>query len=203
MKKHGLKVALNISKLSVSEKINRALHIVNEIASNPGVFANPIPTLADVQTAITDLEVAWNNAVDGGKTLTAIMHDKESKLHFVLNNLAAYVQGVADGDAEIVHLAAMNTKGMPVFHIPDFSVSHTDDRGAVRLRVKPKAKTIYRWEFCKDPIGNDAWQEAKTTDVCITNFGDLDEGSKYWFRVVFIGNGGESIPYEPVSIIVI
>jgi hypothetical protein len=202
MKKHGLKVALNISKLSVPNKINRARHIVEEIASNPNIFENPLPSLAVVQTAIDELELAWNEAVDGGKTKTAIMHDKESSLHKLLNDIGHYVEGIADGDPEIVHLGGLNIKGKPIFHIPEFSVVHTDDRGAVRIRVKPQAKTIYRWEYQKDPIGNE-WVVSKLTDVCIINIGDLEEGQKYWFRVVFIRHGGETILYEPLSIIVL
>jgi len=203
MKNKSLKVALNVSKLSVPEKINRARFHVDLISSNPVTFTNPDPTMATVTSATDDLENAWNDAENGGKTKTALMHDKEADLQKLLFDVAHYVERVADGDEEIVHLAGMSTKSKPVFHIADFSVIHVADRGTVRLRVKPQTKTIYRWEYCKDPMAGNTFLVAKTTDVCITNFSELVEGARYWFRVVFISKAGETIPYNPKSIIVI
>ncbi len=202
--KNNLKVALNINNLSVSEKINKARSFVDALTNNPGIFTNPSPALATVTTAVDDLETAWNDAVDGGKTRKALMHDKEKVMVKLLFDLAHYVEGVANNDETIVHLAGMEIKKTGHISVPDFEVVHAADRGAVRLRVKPATKkTVYRWEFCKDPIGNAPFTVAKTTTQAITNFGDLDEGVKYWFRVVFISDGGESVPYNPISIIVI
>ena len=182
-----------MSKYSVPQKINRARLIVTTVAANPVVFANPNPTLAAINSAIDDLEIAWNDAADGGKIKTALMHDKESELLKLLNDLAHYVEGVANGDEAIVHLAGLEVKKYSKPTLPDFEVFNAADRGAVGLRVKAHAKTIYRWEYCKDPIADNTWQTAKSTNVSNTFIGDLESGTRYWFRVRFDSAFGESM----------
>lgn len=203
MKKSAVRVALKLSRLSVPEKINRARFIVDSIASTPNFFQNPDPSLFNVAGAINDLEKAWNNAADGGKSKKAMMHEKEDDLLSIMIDLSHYVEKIAAGDTEVIRAAGMEPK-KPGSHngTPDFEVTHAADRGAVRLRCKPKAKTAYRWEFCEHPLEKNTWKLAKVTNVSVTNFGDLTEGMKYWFRVVYVGNG-ETIPFDPVSIIVI
>ncbi len=202
MKKHSLKVVLKISRLSVPSKIKRARVITDSILSNPVAFPLPSPSIAAVQTAIDEPEIAWNDAADGGKTKTAIMHDKEDALLKLMYDLSHYVEGIANGDESIVHLAGMTSKLNPVFHSADFTVVPTDDRGAVRLRVKPHTKSAYEWQYCKDPMGNNPWIVAKTTTQSTTNWGDLEVGTKYWFRVFYVGNFGRVLAFEPISIIV-
>lgn len=202
MKKHSLKVVLKISRLSIPSKIKRSRVITDSILSHPVTFPAPSPPISAVQNAIDELEIAWADAADGGKTKTQFMYDKEDTLLRLMYDLAHYVEAVANGDEAIVHLASMATKQNPIFHTPDFEVGPTDDRGAVRLRVKPHAKSAYRWEYCKDPMGVNPWIVAKTTTQSTTNWGDLDVGCTYWFRVFYVGNFGEILPYNPVSIVV-
>lgn len=203
MKKHAVRVALKIGRLSVPEKINRSRFIVDSIAGNPNLFQNPDPSLFSVTGAINDLENAWNDAADGGKKLKAMMREKEDDLMSVMIDLSHYVEKIAAGDTEVITAAGMELK-KPGGHngTPDLEVTHAADRGAVRLRCKPKAKTVYMWEYCEHPLDKNTWKTAKTTTVSVTNFGDLTEGLKYWFRVVYLGNG-QTIPFDPVSIIVI
>jgi len=85
-----LRVALNMSQLSVPDKINKATAIVAGISSNAGVFTSPTPALNTVNAAILALQIAWNNAQDGGKTKKAIMHDKETKLMKLVTDLSHY-----------------------------------------------------------------------------------------------------------------
>lgn len=203
MKKHAVRVALKLSKLSVPEKINRSRFIVDSIANNQNLFQNPDPSLFNVTGAINDLENAWNDAADGGKSKKAMMREKEDDLMSIMIDLSHYVEKIASGDTGVITAAGMEAKkaGNPG-GTPDLEVTHAADRGAVRLRCKPRAKTAYRWEFCEHPLDKNPWKVAKITNVSVTNFGDLTEGVKYWFRVVYISNG-ETIPFEPVSLIVL
>jgi hypothetical protein len=189
MKNNNSKVALNITQLSVPQKINKGRLIVDSVISHPAEFPNPIPTMTAITSAINDLETAWNDAADGGKTKTALMHDKENHLNKLLNHFANYVEITADGDEEIVHKAGLDTKKTGTKHLPDFEVLPSADRGAVLLRCKSHPKTIYAWQYCKAPLTKN-WIEAKTTDVCQTFFGDLESNVMYFFRVVLINKTG-------------
>ncbi|MBA2614035.1 MAG: fibronectin type III domain-containing protein [Bacteroidetes bacterium] len=193
MKKHSLKVALNMSRTSVPDKINKARLITDAINNNPATFASPIPAIATVVTAINDLEIAWNNAVDGGKSKKAIMHDKESELLKLMNDLGHYVEGVADGDESKVHLAAMDSKKLPhIKNLSEFEVAATDDRGAVNLKVKAKIKTVYKWQYCMAPTNQNAWVTASSSTVSRATIGNLVSGALYYFRVLFINTSGDS-----------
>lgn len=193
MKKHSLKVALNMSSISVPDKINKARHITDAINSNTTVFASPSPAIITVTNAIDDLEIAWNNAADGGKSKTAIMHDKESLLMKLMNDLAHYVEGIADGDEATVHLAAMDTKKKPqVKNPPEFEVYQWDAHGAVGVRAKARVKTIYKWLYCKAPLASNAWTTASTTDISRSMISGLDAGSLYYFKVIFVSASGET-----------
>ncbi|MCW3075622.1 MAG: hypothetical protein JWO32_231 [Bacteroidetes bacterium] len=185
------KVALNVSKLSVPQKINKGRMFVDSIASNPAIFINPMPSLAVISSAIDDLEIAWNEATDGGKSKTAIMHDKERIVMKLLYDLAHYVEGIAFGNEEIIHLASMSVKQVGIKTPIDFEVFLPDDRGAVGLKCKARPKTLYRWEHCKDPLNSNSWVIAMTTDVSSTFIGNLESNVLYWFRVVQINKVGE------------
>jgi len=196
------KVALNVIRLSVPQKINKTRFFCDAILSNPATFVSPYPTIAVVQSAADDLEIAWNEAVDGGKQKTALMHDKETDLVKLLNLLAAYVESTADGDQEIIHLAGMETRKDPVKHIPDFEVEHTGISGEVKLRVKPNAKTHYHWDFCRISPQENEWRFANETTTASTIISGLDPGVTYYFRVEYRGHLKNWFPFEPISIIV-
>ncbi|MBA3663421.1 MAG: fibronectin type III domain-containing protein [Bacteroidetes bacterium] len=194
------KVALNISKLSVPQKINKGRLFVDSIGNNPNVFSNPTPPLAILLLALDDLEAAWNQASDGGKSKTALMHDKERIVMKLLNDLAHYVESIADGDEQVIHLASMTVKAIGIKTPVDFELILPDDLGAVGLKCKARPKTLYRWEYCLNPMNTDTWSVATTTDVSSTWIGNLTSNVLYWFRVVLINKAGEH-PLDPKCIV--
>lgn len=189
--KTNVKVVLNMSELSVPEKISKARNVHDALADNATLFTNPSPSLNELDTAITDLEKAWLKAQDGGKSLTALMHDKEADLMRCMTGIGHYVENLCDNDPEIVHLAKLDVKQKPVINRPVFEVHQLDHSGAVGLRVKPRGKTLYRWEYCLDPQGSNAWVVAKTTSLASAEIENLTVGGLYWFRVVFMGVNGD------------
>ncbi len=202
MKSTNLTVVLNMSRLSIPEKINKALSIHNAIKTNAAVFATPNPSLTDVLKAITELETAWHNAQDGGKSLTAIMHDKEENLMRIITNLAHYVEGVCKNDIEIIHLAKLDVRKTTSRTIIDFEIEQLDHSGAVGLRVKARKGVFYKWQYTLDPLSSTSvWTTAKTTNTASTEIENLTVGSKYWFRVLFVDAGGE-IANNPLSLII-
>jgi len=96
-----LKVALNISALPVSDKITQSQTMITNIASHPQEFPNPGSVLTNASTAVNNLQAAMLDAADGGKSKTAIMHDREDELVTAMNRLGAYVESVANGDPAV------------------------------------------------------------------------------------------------------
>lgn len=187
-----------MSELSVSEKISKSRNVYEAIAANSSIFTSPVPSLNELDAAINDLENAWLKAQDGGKSLTALMHDKEMDLMRCMTGIGYYVENVCHNDPEIVHLAKLDVKQKPVVNRPVFEVYQLEHSGAVGLRVKSRAKTLYRWEYCLDPQSSNNWVVAKTTTMASAEIENLVVGGLYWFRVVFMGVNGD-IPNAAVK----
>ncbi|MCW3076813.1 MAG: hypothetical protein JWO32_1422 [Bacteroidetes bacterium] len=194
-----LRVALNMSQFSVPDKINKATAIVAAISANTSTFASPNPTLASVNAAIATLQIAWNNAQDGGKSKKAIMHDKEGKLMKLLIDLSHYVEGLANGDESIVHLAGMDVKQKPMPKLSDFEVMQLPESGSVKLRVRAHPNSMYKFQYSAD--GENNWIDARITTVTKAVITGLQAGVKYFFRVVFLDKDGEH-PNTPASLYV-
>jgi len=77
----------------------------NGIFSNPSVFTSPPLATPELVHIIDDYSVALSNYETYGKTKKTIYLSARSKLMDALNLLAAYVNGIANGDASIISLA--------------------------------------------------------------------------------------------------
>jgi hypothetical protein len=200
MKKSSLTVVLDMHDLSVPEKINAATARVNAVAANPTVFINAAQLLTAIIIAIKALDTAWKNTSDGGKAKTTIMHDKEDNLMKLMDDLAHYVEGVADGDEQIVHLAGMRVKTFGTKHIAEFEVYRNLD-GLVALKTKARKKAFYKWQYSTAVTEPSNWTTAITTSVSRATIDHLETDKMYWFRVVIVTPAGEH-PLTPVSYVV-
>lgn len=203
MKKSSLKAVLNMSSLSMAAKINRARIIVQAIDSHPNTFQSPNPDLNTVKQSIDELEVAFSDASDGGKTKTKIMYDKEDALMLLMNDLAGYVQKVAAGDESVIHLAAMTVKRFQGRVSRHFSVEQGKDSGEVLITTETMRGAVYLWEYISDPLREDGWIDAGNSVVSTITVKGLTPGTKYWFRVCHIDREGRHPFNEPLSLIVV
>lgn len=200
MKKSSLTVALDMFDLSVPEKINTATARVNAVAANSSVFTGAAQLLTAIIIAIKALDVAWKNTADGGRSKTAIMHDKEDNLMKLMDDLAHYVEGVANGDEEVVHLASMRVKTFGTKHIADFEV-YRNMEGVVALKVKARKKAFYKWQYSTEVTEPSEWTTASTTSVSRATIDHLEIDKLYWFRVVIITAAGEHA-LDPINYVV-
>ncbi|MCD6067652.1 MAG: hypothetical protein K0S33_2478 [Bacteroidetes bacterium] len=201
MNTNKIRVALYMARMSVSEKLNKAKRVMNAILTNSNVFTSPGTAVSDLATATTNLENAWNNAEDGGKSLTAIMHDREKIFDAAMIHLAYYVELTANGDPEIIHLAGLDVRPTPNHTGPaSFEAKHGDGNGSINLKVKAVKGASYLWEYSVD---NATWVDAGGTKQSRTEINGLTPGSRYWFRYALIDKDGQQPWSEPLSIIVV
>jgi len=203
MKKISVKAVLNMNKLSVAAKINKARLIVEAVSVNIGTFVTPTPDLVVVEGAIDDLESAWNEAADGGKSKKAQMHDKEVELLKLMNDLAHYVEFVADGDENVIHLAALDIKKTSSRVQNEFDVVYSGETGTVIARRKSVKNTSYVWQYSPDPTSDTSWVDAGITTQSKITINGLTPGTKYWFRVALVDKDGRHEFNTPISIFAI
>ncbi len=184
----NLKVVLDDKNFSASELLIKGRDTVQQLTANASVFSNPNPPLADLVQVCDELETSIQEAFDGGKRKTAIRNEKKQKLHALLLICAAYVQQVAAGEEEVVHLAGFAIKKNAVVSRPDFDVVQGAHTGSVTIRVKAQQKkTLYKWEHSLDAI---SWVNDGVSSICKTTVNNLAKGV-YWFRVLLIDSSGE------------
>ena len=101
------KVVLRLDERSTSNKIEYARNAVIKTGLN-SLFSSLSGLTASITTAANALETAYMAAIDGGKTNTSIMNQKEDALDLLLSQLGNNVAAIANaatatgGDAQSI-----------------------------------------------------------------------------------------------------
>lgn len=197
------KVVLELGRLSVPEKIEKARFIVLSMTGNAN-FPSPVPPLGDI-TAITNaLEAAALAAEGGGEDETAIMHEKESYLDRALTNEGMYVEVIANdtpAEAESIILGAgMKSKKVPVHTAREFQVANTKIPGQVKMRTKFFPRSSFIWQYRVTTAT--AWLTAATTVKATFVLSGLSSAVRYSFRVAVVTKNGQG-PWSNVLELVV
>ena len=178
--------------MPIPDKLQRTQDIVSNMDGNAN-FPTPSPALADVTTAVNDLQKAYQKALDRSLTAKAEQRTANGKLNDLLRQLRDYVNGVANGDEDIVLSSGFEASKIPepigpMPQIVDVKGKGGDGDGSVHLRWKPVygAKN-YVVEMSTDnvnfsPIGYPSAANLKVTGLTIGQF--------YWFRIAANGAAG-------------
>ena len=194
-------VKLNISRLSITQKIARCRQITNAITGNAN-FPNPNPTLAAITTATDDVETAFHDAQAArqqAKAKTTVLNDKDYVLSGLMAQLSAHVESVAGGDEAKIRSAGMDTKAPPSSptEIPEppasLSATAGDRDGEIDLvwEAVSGAKS-YVLERSTDPVTATSWAHAGVSTKSSQTINGLASGTRYWFRVAAINGVGQS-----------
>lgn len=168
-------------------------------------FPNPDPSIATLQTAISDLDAAENQAKTGLKSALAARSQKRKALYLLLEQEKSHVQKVADADPdrahEIIVSAAMSVRKVPIRTKRVFTARQTPVSGTVELftgRVAQRAS--YEWQYSSD--GGKTWQSAAPTLKAKTLVPGLQPGVTYAFRFRSLTNAGLSEWSDAVTLLV-
>lgn len=194
------RVKLNLRNLSITEKIAKGRQIVTAMTDNAR-FANPNPPLAEVTTALDDLEKAFalvQAARSEVTTKTVGQDNVEAKLDQTLTQLAGYVESVAGKDDTVITSAGMETKASPSAPTvptapPGLSATTGEHEGEIYLTWKPVTNArSYIIEFSLDPATANSWTHSGVATAANKTLSSLTSGKRYWFRVAAVGAVGQS-----------
>jgi hypothetical protein len=110
------KIKLNLSSLSIPEKITKAQQVAASLMGNAS-FPTPSPALATVVLATNELITASSEAQAARQTAkekTSIQNQKEDALDGLLTQLAAYVESVAGNNEVLILSAGMDPRAAAV-----------------------------------------------------------------------------------------
>ncbi len=185
-------VVLGIAHLSVHDLIGKTTAILAAMTGNIS-FPSPSPTLATVTSDNTALTSAQAVALTRAKGAAA---ERNVKLAIVVSDLkllAAYVQGVADGDLanalSIIESAGMSVKN-PGKKTPkqDLALKHGVVSGVVDVLAKAQGpRTSYEWQWSTD---GKTWTALPTTIQAKTSITGLIPGTTIYVRHAVVTKTG-------------
>jgi hypothetical protein len=168
----------------------------------------------DVEAKRTKLEKTNNDfrgaiSIAGRKdrTLSSAKNDIRAELIRVLDDLADYVTTISNGDKTMLLSSGFDITGQKdltqVLAPIEKLVVVSEMPGQATTRVKRVAGArSYVHQYTTDPLSPDSvWVSETTTDREHT-FSNLKSVTRYWFRVIAIGNGKQAVYSPPVARVV-
>lgn len=196
------KVNVSFSRLSDADFLNKAEHILQSMTNNPA-FPNPVPTLAEVQAAITKYSADLVLAQGLGKVNVANKNQSRQALEKLLTQLGMFVMFVANGDETILISSGYTLTKMPepnyITNPGNVELSNGITSGQMVSTVKgQRAVKSYLHQIASElPTENTVWNSNATSRSKFV-FTDLQPGKQYWVRVAAIG-GNEQTAYSAIA----
>ena len=126
--------------MPIPQKLQRIGDIITSMTGNTN-FPTPTPDLAVVDAATTDLQKAYQAALDKSLTAKAEQRTKNEELNSLIRQLRDYVNGVANGDEDLVLSSGFEASKVPapigpLPQVEDVKGKGGDGDGSVFLRWK-------------------------------------------------------------------
>jgi hypothetical protein len=176
--------------------------IVTAMTGNPA-FPTPMPTLASVMVAITDLQNAETAALSRVKGAVTARNDKRGVLVTLLQQLKGYIQQTADANpdngAAIIESAGVFLKKTPVRAPRTFTAAAGAVSGMAKLAV-PSAghRVFYEWQYSVD--GGKTWVTAPATLRARVVISGLTPATTVLFQYRSVTKAGEGNWSQSVSL---
>ncbi|MBI4930562.1 MAG: hypothetical protein HY841_07360 [Bacteroidetes bacterium] len=202
------KVKLGLSRMSVPEMVEFALHVVSRMTGN-AFFPSPSPSLGNLYNAAIALQNAFDQAQGSGPAQTAVMHQKREVMETELTAEGHYVEDVANdpansvtGPEAIILSAGMDVKDVTPRQKRVFTVSNGNLPGTVELVAERAVRGSHEWQYTQDLSDPNSWIDAESTTQASVTVSGLESGKRYWFRHRAILPDGPTDYDGPVDIIV-
>lgn len=200
------RVKLGLYGLSVADIIQFCRNVVSSMTGNAN-YPAPVPDLADVTTAVDELETAHENTLNGGKKQTTIQREKRTKVFNLMRTERDHVNVVGDGDAVV-----LESSGFPLADIPGSIVLAQPENLRTRTLTKPGSVEVlcntvegalnYQVQYQKeDPLAPgilvDKWTILDPIGPKRQTVTGLDSVAYYWFQMRATGSGKPSPWSDP------
>jgi hypothetical protein len=198
------KILLNFSSYSDSKFQTKSEAILAAMTGNAN-FPSPVPTIADLTTAINLYAVALSAAESKDKTKIAIKNDMRTSLETLLVNLAASVTATAAGNRSMLISSGFDvssdTRNQRVLGaVENFQVVPGASSGEMISSVNSvlNAKS-YIHQYTPDPVTPDSSWAFAYSSACSATIAGLQPVKKYWFRIIVAGAHNQSVQTDAIS----
>lgn len=197
-------IRAGVKDLSSAALIAKTMHVEECMASNPH-FPDPSPTLAELGSARSALQIAAANALGRGRADVAIRWQKHTELERLMVQLSKYVMAKAPGDLVKQLSSGFELRNAPIPIDPikppaRLNALQSGKEGCVDLvwHKVHGARTYEVFITSEDPTEPQAWHHAAHSTRIRTQVHGLEPGRLYHFRVRAILAAGEG-PFSQVA----
>jgi hypothetical protein len=207
------KPKLELQKLGDQAFVDFLTLVATEMGSTAGaaVFTAPDPALTVLSGHATTIKGLMNqraNLQQQARQLTLQIRNARNAAEPDVNKEAGYVSDTAQGDPAVIALAGMQvtddvlSASGPMAKVENVHAAQGDADTEVDLNwdaVAGRTKN-YRVEMTTDPAGLTGWAfKMNTGGKSKATVTGLTSGTRYWFRVIAEGPGGEGAASDPVT----
>ena len=199
-------VILKLGRLSVANVVRTVESVVEKMTTNTH-FTTPNPTLATITTQKDELRDAAAAALNGSTAQKALVKVKLRTLLLSMDTLRAYVQTVANSNAETAEEVALSS-GMSVKRVTPrkkrvFTAVNTNLPGQVKVFTgRVNGATMYEFEFTATPGDDKSWESAGVNTSATRIVSYLTSVTEYSFRWCSISKDGRSAWSNVITLVV-
>lgn len=196
------KININFDRYSDADFENKAAYILASMKNNPA-FPTPIPTLVDVEAALTKFSADLTAAATLDRVAIAEKNKSRLELELLLGQLGLYVMFIANGDTAILTSSGYTLSKVPepryITNPGNVNLSNGITSGELVASVKAVAGANgYLYQVAtEEPTDSTQWESNYSGRSKFT-FTGLIPGKRYWIRVAVTGRD-EQVAYSPVA----
>lgn len=198
-KKPMATIALNVSKLTIPQKLLKGQDIITKSTNNPSVPGNAaaLATMTAAQAAFSAANAAWDAARQRMSLLMTERDAAEAAWLTALNGLAGVTESVTAGDAVKIESAGFDLRAdpqppRPVEQVQDLRVSLTQEPGHSALRWSRQSQAeAYIVQRSFEPLTESSWVQLAVVTESKYEGNGVAPGQKCWYRVAALNKLGQ------------
>lgn len=200
------KVKLDVASISTQELTVVAQSIANGLANN-AVFDNPTPSPKALHAKAVEVDLASQEIENLKlllKTKQSALDGKRQELRDLIKQARNYVELKSGGDETVILSAGMQVRSEAAVAglLPapqNFTVLEGANPGMVELKWKTvHGSSSYIIERSIDPPTSSSWTSGAVSTKAKFLMGNLQSGTKFWFRVAAVNSAGIGAWSSPI-----
>jgi len=200
-----MSIRINVKyRTSNDEKLLKFGYQVSDTMNNNPIYANSPLVQEALHKSCDDFRMACSMAGRKDRALLSAKNDRKADLVRDLDILNEYVTTTCKGDKTLLlqsgfEIAGLKNQSKDLLPIKEVTVlSELPGSATIRLKRVAGAKS-YVYQYTADPLSPDSVWVSETSLDREHTFSTLISVSRYWFRVIAIGKGNQTVYSPPVA----
>lgn len=177
---------------------------ISDVMDDNPIYASSPLVKAVLQKSCDNFRLAGSVAGRKDRALLSAKNDRKADLIRDLDILNVYVTETCKGDKTMLlqsgfEIAGLKNESQELKPITELKVvSELPGTATVYVKKVTGAKS-YVFQYTADPLSPDSIWISETILSREHTFGNLTSVSRYWFRVIAIGKGNQTVYSPPVA----